>query len=180
LPPTPARTAGAVLGETMRSILAVTDLTPGSDRALSTAAGIAVRKGAELHVVHAMEIVGMTLREAVHTDVGRRIRDAKSALAEQVRRAVPDHCPVASCALDFQRVQDAVPLRAREVGADLLVLGAADPPPPGGAGHLRALHAIAELAPIPCLLVRNPLGHALERVLRGGGCNGSAAHETTG
>jgi nucleotide-binding universal stress UspA family protein len=149
----------------MRSILAVSDLTPGSDEALSTAAGIAVRKGAELHVVHAMEIVGMPLREALHTDVGRRIRDAESALAEQVRRAVPDHCPIASCALDFQRIQDSVLLRAREVGADLLVLGAADPPPPGGAGHLRALHGLVGLAPVPCLLVRSPLGHALARVL---------------
>ena len=147
----------------MRSILAVSDLTPGSDEALSTAAGIAVRKGAELHVVHSMEIVGMTLREALHTDVGRRIRDAESALAEQVRRAVPDHCPVASCALAFQRTQDAVLLRAREVGADLLVLGASDPPPPGGAGHLRALHALVELAPVPCLLVRNPLGGCATR-----------------
>ena len=149
----------------MRSILAVSDLTPGSDRALSTAAGIAVRKGAELHIVHSMEIVGMPLWEAVHTDVGKRIRDAESALAEQVRRAVPDHCPIASCALDFQRIQDSVLLRAREVGADLLVLSAADPPPPGGAGHLRALHILVGLAPLPCLLVRNPLGHALARVL---------------
>jgi hypothetical protein len=112
-----------------------------------------------------MEIVGMPLWEAVHTDVGKRIRDAESALAEQVRRAVPDHCAIASCALDFQRTQDSVLLRAREIGADLLVLGAADSPAPGGAGHLRALHAVVGLAAAPCLLVRNPLGHALSRVL---------------
>jgi nucleotide-binding universal stress UspA family protein len=149
----------------MRSILAVSDLTPGSDRALTTAAGIAVRKGAELHIMHSMDIVGMPLWEAVQTDVGRRIRDAESALAEQVRRAVPAHCAIASCALDFQQLEDSVLLRTRAVGADLLVMGAPEPPPQTRAGHLRAIHAVVGLAAVPCLLVRNPLGHTLARVL---------------
>jgi nucleotide-binding universal stress UspA family protein len=45
----------------MRSILAVSDLTPASDPALSAAAGLAVRSGAELHVLHSMDVVGMPL-----------------------------------------------------------------------------------------------------------------------
>lgn len=149
----------------MRSILAVSDLTPASDRALSAAAVLAIRTGAELHVVHSLEIVGMPLWEALQTDVGRRIQDAESALARQVRRAVPGGLALASCALDFQDVQDAVLLRAREVGADLLVFGAADPRTPGGARHLRALQDVAGVAAAPCLLVRNPLDPPFVRVL---------------
>ncbi|HEU0300309.1 MAG TPA: universal stress protein, partial [Longimicrobium sp.] len=80
----------------MRSILAVSDLTPASDTALSAAAGLAVRTGAELHVVHSMEVVGMPLWEALQADVGRRIEDAESALAEQVRRTVPGELAPAS------------------------------------------------------------------------------------
>ncbi len=149
----------------MRSILAVSDLTPASDGALASAAVLALRAGAELHVVHAMEIVGMPLREALHSDVGRRIQDAESALARQVRRAVPDALAPASRALGFHKVQDTVRVRAREVGADLVVFGAADPRTPGGARHLRALEDVAGAAAAPCLLVRDPLVHPPARVL---------------
>ena len=149
----------------MRSILAVSDLTPASDGTLLAAAHLALRAGAELHVVHSMEIVGMPLWEALHTDVGRRIKDAESALAQQVRRAVPDGLALASCALDFHGLHDTVRLRAREIGADLVVFGAADPLTPGGARHLRALEATAGVAAAPCLFVRDPLVNPPFRVL---------------
>ncbi|HEX8695550.1 MAG TPA: universal stress protein [Longimicrobium sp.] len=149
----------------MRSILAVTDLTRNSDAALSAAAGLAVRTGAALHVVHSMEIVGMPLWEAVQTDVGRRIREAESTQAEQVRRAVPDGCALASRALDFQGLCDSVLLRAREAGADLVVFGAADPRTPEGARQVSALEGVAELADVPCLLVRTPLDPPPRRAL---------------
>ncbi|HSU16151.1 universal stress protein [Longimicrobium sp.] len=149
----------------MRSILAVSDLTPASDRALSAAAVLAIRSGAGLHVVHPMEIVGMTLRDALQADVGRRIEDAKSALARQVRRVVPAGLAPASCALGFNQAGDTVRVRAREVGADLVVLGAGDPDTPGGVRHLRALHDAAGAAAAPCLLVRNPLNRPFIRVL---------------
>lgn len=149
----------------MRSILAVSDLTPASDGALAAAAGLAVGTGAELHVVHSMEIVGMPLWEALHTDVGRRIDDAESALAQQVRRAVPDGVALASCAIGFHDVRHAVLLRARDVGADLVVFGAAAARSPGGARHLRALDDTAGVAPAPCLFVRAPLVHPPTRVL---------------
>jgi nucleotide-binding universal stress UspA family protein len=149
----------------MRAILAVLDLTDGSDEALATAARLAGLTGSSLHVVHSMEVVGMPLWEAIQTDVGRRIRDAKSALAEQLLRAVPGGCTVTSCALDFHNLQDSILLRAREAGADLIVFGAADPRTPGGARHLGALQDVAEVSAIPCLLVRKPLHHPFGRVL---------------
>lgn len=149
----------------MRSILAVSDLTSASDAALSAAAGLAARTGAELHVVHSLDVVGMPLWEALQEDVGKRIEDAESALAEQVRRTLPGELTLASCVIGFQSVRDAVLLRARGAGAGLIVFGAADPRTAAGAGYLRALHDTAGVAPAPCLLVRDPLVHPPVRVL---------------
>lgn len=149
----------------MRSILAVSDLTPASDTALSAAAGLAVRTGAELHVIHSMDVVGMPLWEALRADVGRRIEDAESALAEQVRRTIPDEMALASCVLGFHGVRNSVLLRARGVGADLIAFSAADPRTTGGARSLRALQDTAADAAAPCLLVRDPLVHPPARVL---------------
>src|SRR5687768_5448 len=108
----------------MRSILAVSDLTSASDAALSAAAGLAVRTGAELHVVHSMDVVGMPLWEALRVDVGKGIQDAERALAEQVRRTVPDEVTLASCTIGFHGVRNSVLLRARGVGAGLIAFSA--------------------------------------------------------
>lgn len=142
----------------MRSILAVTDLQPGSDGVLSTAAALALRSGAALHLMHPMPVLGMPLSEAVRTDVGRRIRDAECALAAQVRRALPEGCAPASCTLHFQGVRESVRLRAREAGADLVVIA-------GEGGAAAMLAECAGAAAVPCLLVRNPLEHPPQRVL---------------
>jgi nucleotide-binding universal stress UspA family protein len=149
----------------MRSILAVSDLTPASDGALSAAACLAARTGAELHVVHSMDVVGMQLWEALQSDVGRRIEDAERALAEQVRRTVPDALTLASCTLGFHGARNSVLLRARGVGADLITFSAADPHTTGGGRYLRALQDTAAAASAPCLLVRDPLVHPPARVL---------------
>ena len=148
----------------MRSILAVSDLTPASDGALSAAAGLALRTGAELHVVHSLDVVGMPLWEALQANVGRRIEDAERALAEQVRRAVRDGRTLASCVLGFHGIRNSVLLRARGVGADLIAFSA-DPGTAGGARCIRALQETAAAASAPCLLVRDPLVHPPARVL---------------
>lgn len=149
----------------MRSILAVSDLTPASDGALSAAAGLAARTGAELHVLHSMDVVGMQLWEALQSDVGRRIENAEHALAEQVRRTLPHALPLASCTLGFHGARNSVLLRARGVGADLITFSAADPRTTGGSRYLRALQDTAAAASAPCLLVRDPLVHPPARVL---------------
>jgi hypothetical protein len=149
----------------MRSILAVSDLTPASDGALSAAAGLAVRTGAEFHVVRSMEVVGMPLWEALHSDVGRRIEDAERALADQVRRTVPGEPAPATCTIGFHSVRNSVLLRARGVGAGLIVFGAADPRTTAGARYLRGLVDVAGAAAAPCLLVRGALVHPPVRAL---------------
>lgn len=148
----------------MRSILAVSDLAPASDGALSAAAGLALRTGAELHVVHSLDVVGLPLWEALQIDVGRRLEDAERALAEQVRRTVPGELTLASCVLGFHGVRNSVLLRARGVGADLIAFSA-DPHTAGGARYLRALQDTAGAASAPCLLVRDPHVHPPVRVL---------------
>lgn len=107
----------------------------------------------------------MPLWEAIQTDVGRRIQDAESALAEQLGRAVPDGCTLASCALDFHSLQDSILLRAREVDAELVVFGAADARTLAGARHLAALQCVFETREVPCLLVREPFEPPPRRVL---------------
>lgn len=152
----------------MRSILAVSDLTPASDGALSAAADLALRTGAELHVIHTMDVVGMPLWEALQVDVGRRIEDAQGELAEQVRRAVPGGL-TASCVLGYHGVRDSVLRRAREVGAGLIAFSG-DPRTAGGARTLRALRDAADAASCSVL--------ALPRTLpRHAGDDGSGAPE---
>lgn len=56
-------------------------------------------------------------------------------------------------------------LRARGVGAGLIVFGAADPRTTPGARYLRGLVDVAGAAAAPCLLLRDPLVHPPARVL---------------
>lgn len=160
----------------MRSILAVSDLTPASDGTLAAAADLAVRTGAQLHVIHSMELVGMPLWEALQVDVGRRIEDAERALAEQVRRTIPDGQTPASCTLGFHGVRDSVLRRARGVGADLIAFSA-DRRTAGGARYLRDLQDAAAAASCSVLVLPRTLPRDVDE--DGAGAPASSADRET-
>ncbi len=107
----------------MRSILVVSDLTHASDGVIRAAAVLAGSTGAELHVVHAQGLVGLPLREAVERLCPSSWQRAAEALGEQLSRTLPAHVQAASAELDRQAPYAAVLRRAREVEADLLLVG---------------------------------------------------------
>ena len=110
----------------MRSVLVGSDLGPRSDAVVRGAAALALASGAVLHVVHALGLVGRPLREAVTALEAGADPRARRALEEQVARAAGQG-PVLP-AVDYRSAPAALLERAREVDADLVVVGAAENP----------------------------------------------------
>lgn len=110
----------------MRSVLVGSDLGPRSDAVVRGAAALALASGAVLHVVHALGLVGRPLREAVTALEAGADPRARRALEEQVGR-VAGQGPVLP-AVDYRSAPVALLERAREVDADVVVLGAAESP----------------------------------------------------
>lgn len=131
----------------MRSILAATDLTPDADATLRAAARLAAESEAELHVVYAMGLIGLTLREALGPLEDGSVGRAGEALEEQVRRAIPPGLRPASRTVDYRDPAGAIAALAGEVRADLVVVGA------GTAPHVAGL---AARAGVPVLVVETP------------------------
>ncbi|HLL82435.1 MAG TPA: universal stress protein [Longimicrobium sp.] len=139
--------AGEARSEAFRSVLVATDLSEGSDLLVHTAAAIAERSGAALHLVHAVE-------DAAGEEQARR------AVGEQARRAAP----AAEVHVSHSAPERAISERAEAVRADLIVVGP----------HVRAtgsgfLGSTAERvlasAGAPCLVVRVPLVPAVRHVV---------------
>ncbi len=149
----------------VRSVLAASDLTEGSDAVLLAAAGIAERTGAECHVVHAfeMEISPFLPRGRDVPGLDDWVRASERTLDEQVERTgvrlpTSRRVAVASAAR-------AICERARDVRADLIVLGRQR----GDPGQARFLGSTADrvvrTADVPCLVVSTPLSLPLRHVI---------------
>lgn len=149
-----------------RSILAATDLTPASDGAVRTAAAIAERTGAALHLLHACDF-------AVVHDLGGtgtpsfegHLRAAAGALEAQAARAVPAGVEVASREVTVYAKHHAIVEQADAVGADLVVLG-----PRRGRGRVEALwgstaERVVRAARVPCLVARGRMQLPFRRVV---------------
>ena len=157
-----------------RSILAASDLTPASDAVVRAAARLAAATGAELHLLHAFEPVFPSYPDRTvdpeaaeafeHLPFRARLREAEQALWAQLRRAAPGAPAPAGSAVLVDPPHGAVLRRAREVGADLVVLGP----------HRERLIAdrllgttadrVIREADCPCLVVRGELALPLGRV----------------
>lgn len=147
---------------TIRSILVASDLSAASETALKGAAQLAARLGAELHAFHAYEDPGFGSegREVLVTQ-----RDARNALLAQVERALPDRAPLTSTSVSPGPAAPALIERARQVAADLIVLG----PHRRRAFGDRLLGGTAERvlhqSRIPCLVLPQPLPDRCARIL---------------
>lgn len=142
----------------MRAILVLSDLTRASDEALRTAARMAARTGAGLHVLHDVGVVGLPLREA-YPLLERTAHDRLLArLEEQLHRTLPPGGEPASRHLDYRALPEAARDRARAVAAELIVAG---PHAADDAG----LAALAAAAGYPVLLARGAGAPPFRRVL---------------
>jgi nucleotide-binding universal stress UspA family protein len=114
----------------IRSILVASDLLKHSDDLLSSAAVLTTRLGADLHIIHALEFATVP-QSAMGTsgEFHRHGEDARQALEDQVRYAIPEGVRPASQNVRTDSAPTAILERAREVGADLIVIGPARPRP---------------------------------------------------
>lgn len=140
-----------------RRILVATDFHAPSRRAAERALAIAKRHGAELHLLHAIDPV--TWSGVAYEDAGGKDALDEGTLEKTVLRMMDafdrDHLGgLAKQKVVYERAPTAVLARAKEVGADLIVVGT------HGAGMMeRALlgsvaEVVAERAPCSVLMVR--------------------------
>lgn len=143
----------------MRTILAVSDLTPASDEAVRAAGRLAARCGAPLHVVHCTGLVGRPLREALPSLESAPAALLSARLGEQVRRVVPDgQAARAVCHVEYRALHAGTAETARATGARLVVVGM-DATDPGAAAALVAAGGV------PVLVARDAGPPPFERVL---------------
>lgn len=138
----------------LRSVLVSTDLSAASDVVLQSAAAVAERAGATLHVVHVAgkdDDTSDEPRAALEAQLTRCLDEAER---HRVRAVVVNDRPF-----------HGILVRAAEVRADLLVVG-----PQRAAGRLwsrlRASTAerVARGSDVPCLVVRSPLTSPVRRL----------------
>ncbi len=149
------------------SILVATDLTESSDAAVASAAALAARTGAPLHLVHALDFADAPYArvEPAPATFQDRLAAADEAVEAQLARAAPEGAVVATRELILYSPWKAIAERAVRVRAELIVLGGHCPR--GLADRLLGTTAdrVLRRAPVPCLLVRMPLPLPLARVL---------------
>jgi nucleotide-binding universal stress UspA family protein len=142
----------------IRSILVATDLQPSSDVALSGAAALAGALGAELHLLHSIELptLGYPVRDTA-VDLHLPVQDAQRLLEEQIARAVPPEQTVESRCVRIEKASRAINERAREVHADIVVLGPHRPRPFRGTILGNTADRVLRSAEVPILILTGPL-----------------------
>lgn len=145
----------------IRSVVVGTDLGAASDGTVHSAAELARRHGAELHVVHAYEEPGFG---AEVRDVVALQRSHRSALQAQLDRALPAGFTAIPRTVLGPPAESILRV-AEEVSADLLVLG-----PHRTRGLADGLlgstaDRLVKSARVPCLVLSHPLDQPLRRVV---------------
>lgn len=148
------------------SILAATDLAEGSDVVLRAAGRLARALCAELHVVHAVEypfadFPGLRGSPSFRNRAG----EAVEFLDEQIARTLPPGTVAASRQVVIRRASRAIFYRARQLSADLIVLG-----PHRRRGRTDGFlgttaDRVIRSCDAPCLVVRGDLSLPLRRVM---------------
>jgi nucleotide-binding universal stress UspA family protein len=149
-----------------RSVLVGADLSGASGEVLRSAAAVALSLDAELHVLHALEPSSRRDTEVESSEEGAALlADAERSLHDLIRRTLPPHAPVVSTTVSRGPAYRALLERAREVHADLIVVGATRRAPDGQPGLGGTTDRILRTADVPCLIVRAPLSFPLGKVV---------------
>lgn len=159
--PRPAMRARRHQAGKIEAVLAASDLGPASDEVVRAAAAVAEMLGAELHLLNALEIERLPALEA--PIYPQRVEQARDLLAEQAHRLAPAGDAGNVRVMDYAPDR-AIPARAAEVGAGLIVLG----PHRGGEARARVLGTTAEAvirgADVPVLVVGGRLHLPVRRI----------------
>lgn len=163
--PIPRSDVSEHVTQPIRSILAATDLTEGSDAVVRAAAGIAERTGAAYHVVHAfeMEISPFLPRGRDVPGLDEWVQASARTLDEQLER-VGVHAPV-SRHVAIGPAARSIGERARIVHAELIVLGRQRGDPAEAPFLGSTADRVVRTADVPCLVVSAPLSLPLRRVI---------------
>jgi len=150
----------------IRSILVASDLLKHSDDLLGSAAVLATRLGAELHVIHALEFAAVPYSAmGASGEYQRQGDDARQALEDQVRYAIPEGVRTASQKVRVDSAPNAIGERAREMNADLIVIGPARPRPFRGPILGNTADRIIRTSTAPVLVLGGWTEFRLQRVV---------------
>jgi nucleotide-binding universal stress UspA family protein len=149
----------------IRSILVATDLQTNSAAVLSTAAALAGQTGAEVHLLHALEMLTTYSAMSAAEDFQRRFDAARDLMDGQVRSHIPEGVRVASRHVMMESIPRAVLDRAAEVAADLIVIGPATPRRFRGPILGNTADRIISNSKIPVLVIREPTPMELTSVV---------------
>lgn len=149
----------------LRSILAATDLSNGSDVIVQAAARLAAQTGAGLHLLHALELPRPPSGDvALRAAFEKQMAEAEHSLRAQARCTMPEDVAPASEHVGIPVAHRAIKERAAQVEADLIVIGRHR----GGAAGAHFLGTTAgrviRMAEIPCLVVGDPLAEPIRRI----------------
>jgi len=149
------------------SVLVATDLTEASDPVLRAAAALANLAEADLHLLHVIEVATLPYATAASdlVEADRTRMRVLEAVDEQVARAVPGSPRITSREVAAGSVHTLILERARETAADLIVFGPHRLRPFGDRFLGSTADRVIRSAPVPCLLVRGPLGLPLRRIM---------------
>jgi nucleotide-binding universal stress UspA family protein len=149
----------------LRSILAATDLGAGSNAIVSSAARLAAWTGAELHLLHALDLPWHFSEEAERRSGFReQIEEAEGRLQDQARRILPEGVSPASGKVLVYTAHKAILDRAEEVSADLIVVGPHRGGPVGAHFLGTTADRVIRTAEVPCLVVDEPLTEPIRRI----------------
>lgn len=139
-------------------ILCPTDLSERAEAAIDYACELANKLGATLHLVHVLGVpmmgvpeLGMALTSAT---IDTMVVEQQTALDDLARSKAPK-CQIGQAVLRTGEARDVINQTAKELGADLIVIGTH-----GRTGVARVLlgsvaESIVRTAPCPVLTVRN-------------------------
>lgn len=149
--------------DTIASILATTDLTEAADASLRSTAALGEVTGAAVHLFHCVKRPGPF--GSWEDDPARRTEDALRALRSQLARVCGPGWGPASTHVAIGSPSTEISNRAKEVGADVIVLGAHRPRGRWDTLLGTTADRVIRTAQAPCLLAHEPLRAPLRTIL---------------
>ncbi|BDG02278.1 universal stress protein [Anaeromyxobacter oryzae] len=139
-----------------KHVLAATDFSEASGRALEIAVAIAREPGVALTVMNTCEIPAYP-ETAAPMDLITPLADAASERLAELMHSIRDVCPAARSAVRIGAAWEQILAAAAESGADLIVMGTH-----GRRGFAHAIigsvaERVVRLSPVPVLTVRSRL-----------------------